>query len=93
MDYSLSGSSVLRSKDVGKNIGVGCYFLLQGNFLTQGLNQHLHWQEDSLPLSHQEPCIGGHKNGKEVPLSYMVPGITFCVLYHIYTLIYHGVAV
>ena len=24
----------------GKNIGVGCYFLLQGIFLTQGLNPH-----------------------------------------------------
>ena len=33
-----------------------CHFLLQGIFLTQGLNQHLlhilHWQEDSLPLNH-----------------------------------------
>ena len=25
----------------GKNIGVGCHFLLQGIFLTQGLNLHL----------------------------------------------------
>jgi len=33
---------------------VGCHFLLQGIFLTQGLNPyHLHWQVDSLPLSHQ----------------------------------------
>ena len=34
----------------GKNTGVGCHFLLQGIFLTQGLNQHLlcllHWQVD-----------------------------------------------
>ena len=33
-----------------------CHFLLQGIFLTQGLNLHLlcllHWQADSLPLSH-----------------------------------------
>ena len=37
----------------GKNIGVGCLFLLQGIFLTQGSNSHLlHWQEDSLSLSH-----------------------------------------
>ena len=37
----------------GKNTGVGCYFLLQGIFLTQGLNlHHLHWQADSLPVSH-----------------------------------------
>ena len=40
----------------GKNTGVGCHFLLQGVFLTQGLKLHhphlLHWQADSLPLSH-----------------------------------------
>ena len=37
----------------GKNTGVGCHFLLQGIFLTQGLNSHLlHWWVDSLPLSH-----------------------------------------
>ena len=39
----------------GKNIGVGCHFLLQGTFLTQGLNPHLlhvlHWQAGSLPTS------------------------------------------
>ena len=30
-----------------------CHFLLQGIFPTQGLNPHfLHWQMDSLPLSH-----------------------------------------
>ena len=35
-----------------KNTGVGCHFLLQGIFLTQGLNSYLpHWQVDSLPLS------------------------------------------
>ena len=38
----------------GKNPGVGCHFLPQGSFLTQGLNLRLpHWQVDSLPLSHQ----------------------------------------
>ena len=40
----------------GKNTGVGCYFLLQGIFLTQGSNTHLlcllHWQVNSLPLLH-----------------------------------------
>ena len=37
----------------GKNTGVGCHFLLQGIFLTQGSNSCLlHWQVDSLPLSH-----------------------------------------
>ena len=37
-----------------QNTGVGCHALLQGNFPTQGLNWSLlHWQADSLPLSHQ----------------------------------------
>ena len=41
---------------LGKNTGVmGCHFLLQGIFLTQGLNLYLlhllHWQADSLPLA------------------------------------------
>ena len=39
-----------------QNTGVGCHFLLQGIFPTQGLNQNLlhllHWQSDSLPPSH-----------------------------------------
>ena len=39
----------------GKNTGVGCHFLLQGIFLTEGLNLSLlHWQMDSLPLSYRE---------------------------------------
>ena len=37
----------------GKNIGVGCHFLLWGIFPTQGLNLGLlHWQVDSSTLSH-----------------------------------------
>ena len=40
----------------GKRTGVGCHFLLQGIFLTQGLNPSvlclLHWLADSLPLNH-----------------------------------------
>ena len=40
----------------GKNTGTGCHFFLQGIFPTQGLNPSLlcplHWQVDSLPLSH-----------------------------------------
>ena len=39
-----------------KNTGVGCHFLLQRIFLTRGSNPHLlHWQVDSLPLSHCDP--------------------------------------
>ena len=35
-----------------KNTGVGCHFLPQGIFPTQGSNPHLlHWQVDSSPLS------------------------------------------
>ena len=38
----------------GKNTGTGCQFLLQGIFLAQGSNLGLlHWQVDSLPLSHK----------------------------------------
>ena len=41
-----------------KNTGVGCHFLLQEIFSTQGSNLGLlclkHWQVDSLPLSHWE---------------------------------------
>ena len=37
-----------------KNTGVGCHFLPQGIFLTQGLNLSLlHWQVDSLLLCHR----------------------------------------
>ena len=37
MGYSLPGSSV-HGDSSGKNTGVGCHFLLQGIFPTQGLN-------------------------------------------------------
>ena len=36
----------------GKSTGLGCHFLFQGIFPTQGSNLHLLlWQADSLPLS------------------------------------------
>ena len=39
---------------LGKNTGVGCHFLLQGNFLTQGLNPGLlHYRQILYCLSHQ----------------------------------------
>ena len=54
MDYSLPGSSV-HGIFPGKNMGVDCYFLLQGIVLTQGSNPSLlsllHWQAGSLPLA------------------------------------------
>ena len=38
----------------GRNTGVGCHFLLQGIFPSQESNPRLlHWQADSLLLSHQ----------------------------------------
>ena len=45
MDCSPLGSSV-HGDSPGKNTGVGCHFLLQGIFLTQGLNLgllHFRW--------------------------------------------------
>ena len=43
----------------GKNTGVGCRFLLQWIFPTQGSNPHLlcllHWQTNFLPLGTWEP--------------------------------------
>ena len=56
-----------------KNAGVGCHFFLQGIFPTQGSNPHLlHWQVDSLLLSHQKDNCG---RGREQELaSILFPG-------------------
>ena len=52
LDYSPPGSSIHRDSP-GENTELGCHFLLQGIFATQRLSLHLlHWQADSLPLSH-----------------------------------------
>ena len=53
MDCSLPGSSV-RGIFLGKNTGVGYHFLVQGIFLTRGLNSSWHCRTDSLPLHHLE---------------------------------------
>ena len=57
----------------GENTGVGCCVLLQGIFLTQGLNSHLlsllHWQVDSLPLA---------------PPAYLKTKFYFIIKLHIY---------
>ena len=61
----------------GKSVGVGCHFLLlqippssdssSGIFPTQGLNPCLlHWQVDSLPLSHQGSSYCTLRNTKRV---------------------------
>ena len=53
----------------GKNTGVGYHFLLQGIFPTQALNLHLiHWQVDSLPLSHQGSLAGPTGGGKGISI-------------------------
>ena len=56
MDCSPPGSSVHEILQVRILEWVGCHFLLQGIFLTQGLIPHflylLHWQAGSLPLGH-----------------------------------------
>ena len=53
--HGLQPSRLLCAWDFsGKNTGVGCHFPPQEIFLTQGSNPHLlHWQVDSLLLSHQ----------------------------------------
>ena len=58
------------------NTGLGCHFLLQGIFPTQGWNPHvLHWQADSLPLSQQESLF----KGRAQVFTYTVP--TAIVMY------------
>ena len=54
--YGLQSARLLCPWDSpGKNTGVGCHAVLQGIFLTQGLNpcllQLLHWQPSSLTLA------------------------------------------
>ena len=53
---------------LGNNTGVGCHALLQGIFLTQGLNPGLlclqHWQTCSLPLAPPGKSVK-HQGGSE----------------------------
>ena len=62
MNCSPLGSSV-HGDSPGKDTGVCCHFLLQGIFLTQGLNLGLsHCRQILYHLSHQESCgIGNVK--------------------------------
>ena len=68
LDYNPPGSSV-HGIFLEKNTVMDCHFLLQGIFLTQGMNpcllHLLHWQADSLldvPLG--KPCGGYNKETK-----------------------------
>ena len=57
VDCSLPGSSV-HGIPPGKNTGVGCHFLLQGIFPTQGLNPGLwHCRQILYQLSHQGSLV------------------------------------
>ena len=59
-DYSPPGSSV-QGDSLGKNAGVGCHALLQGNFSTQGLNLGLsHCRRILYHLRHQGCCVTSH---------------------------------
>ena len=70
MDSSLT--RFLRPWDFpGKNSGVGCHFLLQGIFPTQGLNPGLlHCRQMLYHLSHQGRCVQRAK--RKAPLSLIV---------------------
>ena len=61
LDYSPPGSSVHGILKARVLLFVGCHFLLQRIFLTQGSNPHLlyllNWQVDSFQLSHWEALI------------------------------------
>ena len=51
-----------------RNSGVGCHFLLQGIFLTQGMNRSLlhlpHWKVDSLPATWEAYLLYANKMNK-----------------------------
>ena len=53
--WTVPHQALLSIEFPGKNTGLGCHFLLQRVFLTQGLNPHLlcllHWQANSLPTA------------------------------------------
>ena len=85
MDCSPPRSSV-HGDSAGKNTGVGCHFLLQGIFPTQGLIPSflclLHWQMGSLPLAQPgKPIIGplmvnrGPQESKDTPMRQDILGV------------------
>jgi len=77
MDCSIPGSSV-HGDSPDKNTGMGCHALLQGIFLTQGLNSGLlHWQVDSLPAEElgKPLLIGGPHNPHSFKAHHSLPTI------------------
>ena len=66
--YTVARKAPLSMKFSGKNTGMGCPYLLQGIFLTKGLNLHLlNWQAASLPPSHLESSL----NPLDVNINYI----------------------
>ena len=68
----------------GKNTGVGCNVLLQGLFLTQGLNLHLlcllYWQAVNLPtVLPGKPLASGRRDGRGLLCDYAVFILLVCV--------------
>ena len=81
--YGLQPSRLLCPRDSpDKNTGMGCHALLQKIFPTQGSNLCLlHWQVDSLPLSHQgsPPEIQRAKNWAcPPPFTILLNNTTIC---------------
>ena len=71
--HALYAARLLCPQDIpGKNTGVGCHFLLQGIFPTQGSNpcllSLLHWQADALLLSHLEVYVKARYGPNKCPL-------------------------
>ena len=76
---------------LGKGTGVGCHFLLQGLFPTQGLNLRLmHWQADSLPteppgklsMNTQFEYKIGYKNMYSILYEYTISSLKVQLLLH-----------
>lgn len=66
--YAVARKAPPSMKSSGKNTGMGCPYLLQGIFLTKGLNLHLlNWQAASLPPSHLESSL----NPLDVNINYI----------------------
>ena len=84
MNCSLPGSSCPWDFS-GKNTGVGCHFLLQGIFLTQGLNLYLlcllHYRWFLYLLSHQGSLSRDATHITEVPISCYCYGSTMLTIY------------
>ena len=67
--WTVAHQAPLSMQFLRQEYGVGCYLLLQGIFLTQGLNPCLlHWQADSLLLSFLRSFYSGPIFCRATPL-------------------------